>query len=122
MHEPERLPDLVNDDDWLTYRGRYLDTTFLLEVGDQPYLVRIHNGRVESVISGPFVMPRWSFALRASKEAWEKFWQPLPEPGYHDVMAMVKFKTLKLEGDQHPFMANLLYFKDVLARLRGVAQ
>jgi len=122
MHEPEQLPALVNDDDWLVHRGRYVDTTFLLEVGDTPYLVRIHKGRIESLARGPFVMPRWTFALRADREAWEKFWEPVPEPGFHDVMALIKFRRLTLEGDQHPFMANLLYFKDVLARLRGGAQ
>lgn len=122
MHGIERLRELVNSDEWLTYRGRYLDTTLLLEVGADDYLIRIHNGEIESVSRGPFVMPRWTFALKASEQAWEKFWQPRPEPGYHDVLAMVKFKTLELEGDQHPFMSNLLYFKDVLACLRGSAQ
>lgn len=122
MPEIERLRDLVNGDEWLTYRGRYLNATLLLEVGADAYLIRIHNGEIESVSRGPFVMPRWTFALRASMEAWEKFCQPRPEPGYHDVLAMVKFKTLKLDGDQHPFMSNLLYFKDVLACLRGATR
>ena len=122
MPEIERLPDLVNGDPWLVHRGRFVDTSFLLEVGETPYLVRIHAGRVESVRRGPFVMPRWTFALKASQAAWDQFFLPLPPPGYHDLMAMVKFRTLRVEGDQHPFMANLLYFKDVIARLRETAQ
>ena len=67
-----------------------LDTTFLLGVGDADYLVRIHRGRVEAVDKGPFVQPRWTFALRASQEAWDTFWQPLPPPGGHDLIAMIK--------------------------------
>lgn len=121
MQDPQRLPELVNDDEWLVHRGRYVDTTFLLEVGQMPFLIRIHNGRIESVRRGPFVMPRWTFAIRVQQEAWEEYCRPYPAPGYHDILAMVKFKTLKLEGDQHPLMANLLYFKDVLARLREKA-
>ena len=64
---------------------------------------------------GPFVMPRWTFALRASEEAWATFWQPVPPPGFHDLIAMLKTRALKLEGDQHPFFANLRYFKELLA-------
>lgn len=119
MHKPEELPKLVNNDQWLVYRGRYVDTTFLLNVGDSTYLVVIHRGRIESLVKGPFVMPRCTFALRASRDTWGRFWALRPKPGYHDIMALIKANLLKLEGDQYPFMANLLYFKDVLASLRG---
>jgi hypothetical protein len=115
----ETLTEKVNSDAWLVHRGRFLSTQFLLEVGANAYLIRIHEGRIESVRQGPFVMPRWSFALRGSLEAWNEFWQPVPKPGFHDVMAMLKFRTLKIEGDQYPFMCNLQYLKDVLATLRG---
>ena len=115
----ERLAALAADNAWLIHRGRYLDVAFLLHVGDTPYLVRIHRGRVEAVDKGPFVMPRWTFALEASQEAWATFWQPVPPPGFHDLIAMIKTRALRLEGDQHPFFANLLYFKDLLALPRA---
>jgi hypothetical protein len=111
----------VNSDAWLVHRGRFLSTQFLLEIGATSYLIRIHEGRIESVRRGPFVMPRWSFALRASSETWTEFWQTHPKPGFHDLMAMLKFRTLKIEGDQYPFMCNLQYIKDVLGSLRGSA-
>ena len=60
----ERLAAAANGDAWLVHRGRHLDTTFLLGVGDTDYLVRIHRGRVEAVDKGPFVQPRWTFALQ----------------------------------------------------------
>jgi hypothetical protein len=37
------------------------------------------------------------------------------------VFALVKQKLMSVEGDIHPFMANLLYFKDVLAAPRKEA-
>lgn len=114
-----RLPELVNRDEWLVHRGRFLDVTFLIEVGDEPWLVHIRAGRVLGVERDAAVMPRWTFALRASREAWSTFWQPAPPPGYHDVVAMMKFKTLRLEGDQYPFMTHIRYFKDLLATLRA---
>jgi hypothetical protein len=118
----ERLAATANDDAWLVHRGRHLDTTFLLGVGDTDYLVRIHRGRVEAVDKGPFVQARWTFALRASQEAWDTFWRPLPPPGGHDLIAMIKTRALRLDGDQYPFMANLRYFKDLLALPRPAAQ
>jgi hypothetical protein len=118
----EGLGALANDKAWLVHRGRFLDVSFLLEVGDASYLVRIHRGRIEAVDQGPFGMPRWTFALRASQDTWATFWQPIPPPGFHDLMAMIKTRALKLEGDQHPFFANLLYFKELLALPRATAE
>jgi hypothetical protein len=117
----ERLAALANADTWLVHRGRTLDTTFLLGIGDADYLVRIHRGRLENIERGPFVMPRWTFALRASREAWNTFWQPLPPPGCHDLIAMIKTQRLALDGDQYPFFSNLRYFKELLALPRASA-
>jgi hypothetical protein len=117
----ERLQERVNADTRLVHRGRFVNTSFLLESGADAWLVRIVDGRIESVAPGPFVMPRWTFALRASPEAWDKFWSPVPPPGFHDLFALVKFGRLKVEGDMHPFMANLFYFKALLASVRGLA-
>jgi hypothetical protein len=114
----ERLPELANGDAWLTHRGRFLQVRLMIEVGEDQYLIRIRDGGVESVERGPFVMPQWSFALRASAEDWATFWSASPPPGYHDLVAMMKFKRLRLEGDPYPFMTHLRYFKDLLGRLR----
>jgi len=118
----DRLPDLVNADANLVRRGRFVSTTFLIAIDDADYLVRIADGRVAGVTAGPFITPNYSFALRASREAWEKFWQPLPPLGFTDIFALVKNKLMRVEGDLHPFMTNLLYFKDVLATLRREAK
>jgi hypothetical protein len=114
----DRLGELANADAWLVHRGRLLDVSFLLEVGAAQYLIRIHRGRVEAMEAGPLVMPRWTFALRAPAEAWATFWKAIPPPGYNDLIAMAKTRALRIEGDQYPFMANLRYFKDLLALLR----
>lgn len=118
---PESLPERVDADARLVHRGRFVSTTFLLEVGPDAWLVRIAEGRVAEVRRGPHVMPRWTFALRAPADAWEDFWSPRPPPGANDLLALAKARRLAIEGDQHPFMANLLYFKGVLASLRRSA-
>jgi hypothetical protein len=113
-----RLPDLVNADAGLVRRGERLTTTFLLAVDDAEYLVHVAAGRVTAVERGPFLLRSWTFAVRASADAWARFWQPLPEAGYHDLFAMKKLGVARVEGDLWPLMAHLRYVKDVLAAPR----
>ena len=114
----EKLPDVVNADAALVRRGRFLTTVILIEVGEEAYLVRIAEGRIDSVSRGPHVMPRWSFALRAPSDAWAAFWTPRPAPGYHDLLALMKSRLLRVEGDAKLFMAHLRYIKEILGALR----
>jgi hypothetical protein len=113
-----RLPELVNADAGLVRRGQRLTTTFLLAVDDAEYLVHVAGGRIAAVERGPFLMRSWSFAIRASADAWARFWEPVPEPGYHDLFAMKKLGVATVEGDLWPLMAHLRYLKDVLAAPR----
>lgn len=115
----ETLQARVNDDQGLVRRGRYLTTTFLLEVGSTAWLISIYEGRIVSVTRGPFVMPSSAFSLRASEEEWRKFWSKRPPPGSNDLMALIKRRALKAEGNLQIFMAHLRYFKEALAKLRA---
>jgi len=117
----DTIDRLVNADAGLVRRGRFVDTTFMITIGDDDTLIRVQEGRITAVTQGPFITPSYSFALRASREVWEKFWQPLPPRGFSDIFALVKFRRMRVEGDLHPFMSNLLYFKDVLAAPRKEA-
>ena len=114
----DKIAGLVNGDATLVHRGRFVDTTFMIAIDDAHTLLRVQDGRVTEVAQGPFITPNYSFCLRASRSVWEKFWQPLPPRGYTDIFALVKQKLMQVEGDLHPFMANLLYFKDVIAAPR----
>lgn len=114
----EELMARVNSDDALVSRGRFLTTTFLLEIGPSAWLISIFEGRIVSLTAGPLVMPSSSFALRASEEEWNKFWSVRPPPGSNDLMALIKRRVLRAEGDLQVFMANLRYFKEALAKLR----
>ena len=115
----ERLPEVVNGNAALVRRGRFLTTTILIEVGEEAYLVEIEGGRIAAVIRGPQVMPRWSFALRAPRDAWAGFWEAHPAPGYHDLFALMKGRRLRVEGDVKLFMTHLRYVKEVLGALRA---
>jgi hypothetical protein len=115
----EALKQRVNDDAGLVRRGRYLTTSFLLQVGETSWLISIFEGKIVSVTKGPFVMPSSSFVLCAPEEEWQKFWSARPPPGSNDLMALVRRRVLKTEGNLQIFMANLRYFKEVLAKLRA---
>jgi hypothetical protein len=114
----EKIAERVNADAELVRRGRYINTTFLIAVDESDVLIRVQDGRITNVKRGPFITPDYSFALRARGSVWEKFWQPQPPAGFNDIFALIKTKSMRVEGDLHPLMANLLYFKDVIAMPR----
>ena len=121
-----RLPALVNQDAALVRRGRCCTTTLMIASGAVPLYLSIVDGKIGDMTRGPTLMRSWRFAIRADADAWRRFWQPLPEPGFNDVLAMSRFGRATIEGDLQPLMANLRYFKEVLeaprrAALAGVA-
>ena len=111
----ENLAARVNHDARLVRRGRSVSTTFLIAVDNADHLVRVAEGRIVDIKPGPFITPNYSFALRASRESWDKLWSERPIPGFTDIFALVKKKLLRIEGDLHPLMTHLLYFKGVIA-------
>ncbi len=102
----------------LSIMAQYLNTSFMISTIENEYLVNIEKGVVKNVEEGPFVMPSYVFKLTAPKNEWIKFLQHIPEPGSHDIIAMLRRKVLKFEGDLYPLMSHLLYFKLLLASLR----
>jgi len=104
----ERTPDLIT-------RGRFLDCECRLGPTDRPFHASIRAGRIVDLTPAPMLMRSWRFSYRATPAAWAEFWQIAPKPGWHDLFALTKRGEAVLEGDLHPFMAHLQYFKDVLA-------
>jgi hypothetical protein len=113
----ERLPELVNRDPAIVRWGRRMNETFMVEVGDAQFLLTVRDGKLE-VEKGPFTQRAWRFAIRAKREAWEKFWQKPPAPGWHDLFGLLRRGEVVFEGDQRVLMAYLMYVKLVLAAPR----
>ena len=110
----ERLPELVAADRNLVRRGRFLSLVFAAGCPGLEVLLTVREGAVAAAERGPMTMRSWRFCVRAAPEAWRRFWQPVPEPGFNDLLAMTRFGAASIEGDLHPAMANLRYFKEVL--------
>ena len=113
----ERLPQVVNGDPAIVRWGRHMNATFMLEA-DAQYLVTVRNGMIEKVEKGPFVMRSSAFAIRAKRECWERFLRKPPEPGWHDLFALLRRGDVRFEGDHRLHWAYLLYLKLALQALR----
>ena len=111
----ERVPTLIENYPELIGRGAFFDARFQVGIGEIPFDVDVRSGRIHSLSRGPFLMRPWRFAVRGTAEAWFKYWRPIPEPGWHDLFAMMKNGQMAFEGDIQPAMSNLQYLKDLLA-------
>lgn len=117
-----RLPELVAANADLVRRGRFLTCVFEIGIGALPLSVGVVEGNIKSVDRGPFLLRPWTFAVRMPPDAWLAFLAPVPKPGWHDILALSKRGTARIEGNLQPFMANLQYVKDVLAAPRALAR
>ena len=106
----------------LMQMGRHLDTVCMLSTDQQDWLVSIDKGRVSTVTPGPFVMPSYTFRIVANESDWIEFLEPVPAPGRHDIIALLRRGVLRFEGNLHPLMSHLLYFKLLLASLRATEE
>ncbi len=109
------IPDWLEASPELVLRGRFLDCDCRLGLIGQPFLVSIRAGRIVECTPQPALMRSWRFSYCASPAAWSEYWKVMPKPGWHDLLALTKRGEAVLEGDLHPFMAHLQYFKDLLA-------
>jgi hypothetical protein len=109
------IPALLDQTPALIGRGRFLDCECLMGPTDDPFHVSIRAGRIVDLTPSPVLMRSWRFSYRASPAAWTEYWRPAPKPGWHDLLALTKRGEAVLEGDLHPFMTHLQYFKDLLS-------
>ena len=109
------IPALLDQTPALVVRGRFLDCECLMGPTDDPFHVSIRAGRIVELTPSPVLMRSWRFSYRASPKAWMEYWRPAPKPGWHDLLALTKRGEAVLEGDLHPFMTHLQYFKDLLS-------
>ncbi|WP_254694603.1 hypothetical protein [Alloyangia pacifica] len=100
--------------------GALFSETVLLEVGDAEYYLMFHRGRIEEIRPGPSRKIPWRFALRVDRAALLKFWEPVPEAGFHDIFGFVKTGRGSIEGDILALVKNLRFFKEFMALGREV--
>jgi len=98
--------------------GRLFSETVLIEVDGDEYYLSFEKGYITRIEQGPSRKTPWRFALRTDAEALNKFWQPRPEPGFHDIFGLVKIGRGRIDGDILCLVKNLRFFKEVLGIAR----
>ncbi|MFZ2155069.1 MAG: hypothetical protein WAV72_02955 [Bradyrhizobium sp.] len=110
----QQLAATAKGDPVLERRGRYLSTVFLWSIGDEGFVVKISDGQIQRVDPVSRVMPQYEFRVSADRHSWDMLWSNPPVPGWHDILALMRRRKLHIEGNLHPFMTHLLYFKRLL--------
>ena len=120
MHHLELtgLDSLVNADPALVHRGRWVDLTFTLGVGEIDHLITIQQGKIIKISQRRLQTTTGCFSIRAEASSWRKHWQKIPQRDYHDIFAMLAKDIVNIDGDLLPLMQNLQYFKDLISKNR----
>lgn len=98
------------------------DADILLGFGDARRLVRVRGGAVTGIDTPLRPLPSWHFSICGTERAWAAYWQEVPEPGWHDILALNKRGEMRIEGSMQPLMANLQQVKDLLSLPRMIQQ
>ena len=99
-------------------RPRACSADLLLQFGGVAAIVRVRDGRVAQIVDHGVPLQSWDFAVRGSEDGWDQFWQKFPPPGAHDILALNKIREFSIEGNLHPLMSHLQFYKDLLACAR----
>ena len=120
MHDFDltKLDSHVNADLALVHRGRWVNLTFTLGVGETDYLITINQGKITDIIQRKLQTIAGQFSIRADRTSWRKHWQKTPQRDYHDIFAMLAKGLVTIDGDLVPLMQNLQYFKDLISKNR----
>ena len=95
--------------------GILFNETVLIDVDGDCYYLFFHRGRIETIAHGRNRKTPWRFAIRTDADALDRFWQRLPEPGFHDIFGLVKLGRASIDGDILSLVKNLRFFKELLA-------
>lgn len=113
--------DATNRDPEIQAHGKYFTCSYLLDMGEHRFVVRVVSGKVVEVVSDPAPLDvHYEFMVRASADTWRHFGVPVPEPMYHGIWAATFQRDMKLEGDVLVLMQNLRCFTRQIELLRDV--
>ena len=110
-----------NRDPEIQAHGRYFTCTYLLDMAEHTFVVRVESGKVVQVAvdPGPLEVP-YQFAIRAGAETWRNFGVEVPAPMYHGIWAATFQRDMKLEGDILVLMQNIRCLTRQIELLRTV--
>ena len=81
----------------LTARFWYCDIRFV--IGDEPYFMRIEDGKVKSFTYGTNGFDPYTVNISGPLEVWEQMFEEIPKPFYHDWFAASFHHDFEFGGD-----------------------
>lgn len=113
--------EATNSDPEIQAHGKYFTCSYLLDMTDHTFVIRLVSGKITEVAvdPGPLDMG-YQFIVRASAETWREFGSEMPAPMYHGIWAATFQRDMKLEGDVLVLMQNLRTFTRQIELLRVV--
>lgn len=105
----------------LRSRARGTRVTLCVGVGAIERRIAVSQDAIHPLPPAPPLQP-WDFCVKGTPRAWQELWEAVPKAGWHDVFALTKRGEMRIEGNLQPFMANLQFFKDLLALPRTGSQ
>lgn len=117
----EAFTAATNEDPEIQAHGKYFTCSYLLDMAEHTFVVRMVAGRAVEVAvdPGPLDVP-YQFAIRASADTWRNFGVPVPAPMYHGIWAASFQRDMRLEGDVLVLMQNLRCLTRQIELLRAV--
>lgn len=97
-----------NEDPEIQAHGKYYTCSFLLDMEEHQFLIRMNAGKIEEILVDPGPLDlRYQFIIRASADTWRNFGKETPPPMYHGIWSASFQRDMKLEGDLLVLMQNL---------------
>ena len=112
----------ANDDAEFKLAARFWTATLRLDVGDQPYLLKLSDGVIASF--SPVTTPediQHDLHIAAPEADWRELLRPVPRPFYQDLMAARLRHNFTVEGDLLGFNPYYRAFNRLLQLMRPSA-
>jgi hypothetical protein len=111
--------EATNGDPEIRAHGKFFTCSYLLDMGEHRFVVRLDGGKILDVAVDPKPLDvRYEFAVRASAETWREFGAEMPKPMFHGIWAASFQRDMRLEGDILVLMQNLRCFTRQIELLR----
>ncbi|MFD0859885.1 hypothetical protein [Roseovarius aquimarinus] len=114
------MQEALNGTPHLRRLGRLFSETVLLGVDENEYYLTFDKGALVDIAEGPSRKTPYRFSYHTDSEALEKFWEPLPAPGFHDIFGLVKIGRGRISGDILVLVKNLRFFKEFMMLPRDI--
>jgi hypothetical protein len=110
------LAEVIEATFWDREKGR--GCAYLLDMIEHRFLVRMHRGKIEELVTDPGPLEPYDFAIRAGRETWEGFCSEVPPPMCHGIWSATFQRDMTLEGNHLVIMQNLRVLTRQLELLR----